>query len=357
MRWMQSLALGSWVCGTLWSGSAAAFTYEVLFEETLSRDAATLGRARMFAASYKSVLIDGKVETTGTDAVTFDRLVISSLRLMQQIPITANASLRLNLPIVGTFQKQEGQQVPRIISEATWLEAKPRLEFVFATQNSLDIILGLNLHIINGYDQSTESANFTANDRYDALSMNYGHIAVVKHGAGFDGGFSFQLSGEKTRKLSKSTSIEEGTLELEDRVYSPTTITIFANIKQGFGDVYGEFSAIEASGGGNLTDNNVTVREDYFRMQFSGVFPLMGKSLSFEPSVLYKSLAYADNRNVTLDTIPMYALHLKLGFDLGVPAYAGLIGVRGTDGQSLEEFNANYQIVGVGAVAGMSFVF
>ena len=356
MRHWALLFVGFWALSAL-PTSAQAFTYEVLFDETLGHDAATLGRARSFAASFKSVLLDGQVETSGTEAVTYDRLLVNGLRLMQQLPVTANASVRLTLPIVGTYEKQEGQQVPRIISEAKWLEAKPRLEVIFATQNSLDIILGLNYHLIGKYTQKTESANFNAKDHYSALSMNYAHLAIVKHGAGFDGGFAFQLSSEKSRKLSKSTTLEEGVFVVEDRVYSPTTISIFANVKQSFGDLYGEFSAIEASGGGNVTENNISVREDYFRMQFTGLFPILGKELQLESSLIYKSLAYADNRNVTLDTIPMMALHAKAKFDIGVPAFVGLIAVRGTDGQSLQEFNADYRIVGIGAIAGATLDF
>ncbi len=356
MRQWASLFLGFWALSAV-STPAQAFTYEVLFDETLGRDAVTLGRNRAFAASFKSVLLDGQVKTSGTDATTYDRLLVNALRLTQQLPVTPNASFRLSVPVVGTFEKQEGQQVPRIISEARWVEAKPRLELIFATQNSLDIILGLNLHVISKYTLATESANFTAKDHYSTLTMNYGHLAIVKHGSGFDGGFSFQLSSEKSRTLTKTTSLEEDALVVEDRVYSPTTISIFANVKQSYGDLYGEFSAIEASGGGNVTENNISVREDYFRMQFTGLFPLMGKDLQLESSLIYKSLAYADNRNVTLDTIPMMALHAKLKFNLRVPVFVGLIGVRGTDGQSLQEFNADYRIVGVGAVAGTAIEF
>lgn len=356
MRRRLSLTFGSWILGILASSSAQAFTYEVLFDETLSRDAATLGRSTYFASSFKSVLLDGKVENTGTDAVTYDRLLINSLRVLQQFSMTPNLGMRLLLPVTGTFEKQESRDEPKNISEATWGEAKPRVEIIYATQNALDFVLGLNFHFINAYTQKTDTPNFTASDHYAPLSMNYFHLALVKHAPTFDGGFSYQGKAERGRKLTKSTSLGEDPLELEDRVYTPTTIAIFANVKQSFGNLYGEFAAIEASGGGNRTEDNVGVREDYFRIQFTGLFPLGGKDLQLESSLLYKSLSYASNTNVTLDTIPMLGLHLKLHFQLGLPMFAGLIGVRGSDGQSLQEFNANYRIVGIGAVAGLSTV-
>lgn len=355
MRHWPSIAWGTFI-SWMAAGSAQAFTYEVLFDRTLAYDAVTLGRGARFDASAQSVLLDGRVKTAGTEAVTYDRLLINSLRVGQQFALSPNASARLTLPVVGTFEKQEGEQIPRKISEATWLEAKPRMEFIFATQNSLDLILGLNFYTISAYDVESKTENFKAKDHFGALNLSYPHLVVVKRGGRFDGGFSFQLDAERGRTVSKSTTLDESRLSFEDKVYSPTTIAIFTSLHQSFGDLYGEFAAIEASSGGNRIDNNIAIKEDYFRVQLGGMFPLLGKNLQLESNFLYKSLSYADNRNVTLDTIPSMALHLKLHVDYGIPLFAGIVGVRGTDGQSLQEFNADYRIIGFGGVAGVSLI-
>lgn len=356
MRHWPSIVSGAWI-SWMAAGSAQAFTYEVLFDNTLAYDAVTLGRGPRFDASLQSVLLDGRVKTAGTGAVTYDRLLINSLRLRQQLALSPNASARFTLPVVGTFEKQEGQQVPRKISEATWVEAKPKLEFVFVTQNNLDLILGLNYYAASSFDVESEAENFEAKDHYSSVSMTYPHLVIVKRAGRFDGGFSFQMDAEKSRNVSKTTSLDDTRLSFEDKVYSPTTIAIFANLHQSFGDIYTEFAAIEASSGGNRVDNNIAVKEDYFRVQLGGMFPLAGKDLQLESNFLYKSLSYADNRNVTLDTIPSMALHLKLHVNYGIPAFVGLIGVRGSDGQSLQEFNADYRIQGVGGVAGLGLLF
>jgi hypothetical protein len=344
--------LGHWTL----SNPASAFSYEVLFDETLARDAIFYGRGQVLVTGFKSVLLDGQVKTDGTDATTYDRLLVSSVRVLHQVPLSGNLALRGTLPVVLTYEKTEGDKIPRIITEATWFESKPKVELIYATQNNLDLVFGLNVYAISKYKVNTESENFTASDTYSPVTSNFGHLALVKHAGTFDGGFAFQFKAEKTRKLTKQTSLETDARTFEDRVYQPTTIAIFANTRRSFGDLYGEFAAVEASGGGNVSEVGRYVREDYFRFQLAGLFPLNGKSLGLESSLLYKSLSYADNRAVTLDTIPMAALHLKLHVDYGLPFFVGLIGVRGTDGQSLQEFNAQYKLFGVGGTAGLNLM-
>jgi hypothetical protein len=341
--------------GLLASGSAQGFTYEVLFEDTISRDAVIFGRTPGFQVVAKSVLLDGSVKTSGTDTRTFDRVLVNYAKYMQQFAIGSNASLRLTLPALINYRKEEGEQVPNIIRESTWLEAKPKFEFVYATQNSLDLVLGVDAYHVSAFEAKSESANFTATDKFEAASTTYGHLAVVKHGGNFDGGFSFKTAAEKKRNVTKSTNIDDSSVVVEDRIYDPTTIAIFMRTRLGLGLIYGEFAAIEASGGGNRTDRGATVKEDYFRVQLAGFFPL--GPFGFESTLIYKSLSYADNRNVTMDTIPMLGLQLKLSANFGVPVFAGIIGVRGTDGQSIPEFNAQYRLFGYGGIAGIQTNF
>lgn len=335
----------------------AAFTYEVLFENTIGRDAVQIGRLACTRIDTKAILLDGQVETSGTETINYDRSVFSYLQIMQQIALGTSAALRTTLPILLTYDKQEGGQSPRQISESSWLESKPKIELIYATQNALDLILGLDFYYISAHKYETQATNFTAQDKYRPVTMSFGHLVLLKHGGAFDGGFSFKLSGEKSREITKSTSQADSVYVVEDRVYDPTTISIFGQGHLGVSQVYMEFSAIEASGGGNRTDRGATIKEDYFRTQLTGMFPLGGKDLLLESSLIYKSLSYADSRNVSFDTIPMVGFHLKLHLNPGVPLYAGIVGLRGSDRQSIPEFNANYKLFGIGAVAGTQFSF
>lgn len=351
IKWMLS-------AGFLASGSARAFTYEVLYEDSIGRDAVTLGRQPGLFAASKLVLLDGQVKTSGTETTSYDRIVLNYIKIMSQLSLGPNAALRLAMPAEITYEKQEGEQIPREVSQATWLETKPKIEFTYATQNALDIVLGLDVYYISAHNVKTESANFTATDSYQGAVTTMGHVAIVKHGPSFDGGFYYKGSAEKIRKVTKSTSIDDSTFVVEDRVYDPAAVAIFMQTKQSFGQIFGEFAALEASGGGNRTEKGATVKEDYFRVQVAGMFPVMGsKDTQIESSLIYKSLSYADNRNITMDTIPMFGFQLKLLMNPGVPLFAGIMAVKGSDGQSIPEFNATYKLFGIGAVAGIQMNF
>ncbi len=353
MRWfMLSFSAGLFI-----AGPAHAFTYEVLFEDTIGRDAIMFGKQPGFVGMAKVILLDGQVKTSGTETTSYDRIFMNYAKVMQQIAIGPNAALRGSLPILINYQKLEGEQIPREVSEATWMETKPKVEFTYATQNALDIVLGMNAYAIQRREVEKESAFFTAKDDFDPALVTYAHLAVVKHSGNFDGGFYYKTAAEKKRNVTKSTSIDTSNFIVEDRVYDPSTVAIFMQSRQPFGQLFGEFAAVEASGGGNRTDRGATVKEDYFRVQMAGFFPLKGKDLQLESILIYKSLAYADNRNVTLDTIPMMGLQMKLHFNVGVPIFAGIIGVRGSDGQSIPEFNAEYKLFGIGAVTGIQTNF
>lgn len=339
------------------SSPAAAFEYEVLQLETVAHEAGTVGKGWAGGVSGRVVLLDGEVQVLGTETTQYDRVFINQVRAYQQMPLASNLNFRLALAAESLYQKQEGKEVPRIITEAQWGELKPRAEFIYSAQNGLDVVVGVESYYISSISRESKASNFTAKDSYESVTVTYPHVAVVKRNSNYDAGFAFVKSSEKTRHLSKTNSLDSTNIEVDDMVFVPTSVSLFYRGRASFGSYHGEFTAVEASGGGNKTSTGSTVKEDYFRVHFGGSFNLGGSALRFEPTLVYKSLSYADNRNVTLDTIPAFGLHLNLVVDQGIPAYIGIIGVRGKDGQSLTEFNAKYKLLGYGAAAGVNWQF
>lgn len=339
------------------SFGAYAFEYEVLFEDSIGRDAVKLGRAALFTSQAKFVLLDAKTSSSGTGTTSYDRTLLSSLRGVYQRPLVANTSVRAALPLVIQYRKETGEGASSLTTESDWLEAKPKIELVYGTQNALDIVLGYSFYYTGAFTRETEGPTFNAKDSFKSALLSYPQIALVKRAGNFDGGFSFKFSGEKGRKVTKENDLEAAKSEVEDRVFDPTTVSIFVQSRIANAQVFGEFSAVEASGGGNRTDTGATTLEDYFRVQIAGLMPLQGKALQLESILMYKNLSYADSKNIAIQTIPMGSLQLRLLMDSGLPLYAGLIGVSGSDGQSLPELNASYKIFGVGAVLGLQSQF
>ncbi len=351
------------VCVILWialsaAEGASAFPYETLQPETLARDAASLKHTNQGQLKYRVFVLDGEITTEGTQSTIDSHLLVNEARFAQQFVLSPNLALRLAAPTYFLYQKDEAKDGPTITSDAKWVEAQPRLDLVYSTQNLLDIALGSDAYYVRNYDYVSKTAEFTAKDSYHSAFYARPHLAIVKHGSNFDAGFTYQLKVEKNRAVTKSESIDNTSFTLNDKLFEPTTVAIFMRRDLAGGSIYGEFAAVEASGGGNKSSTGATSEEDYFRVQLSGAIPLASKSLVFEPALIYKSLSYADNRNVTLSTIPNFGLHLDLNFDNGgLPLFAGIILMRGTDGQSITEFNAKYKLTGYGATVGLNWGF
>ena len=338
--------------------AAKAFPYEVLQTDTFAKESATLKHTNQGQIKTRVVVIDGEITTVGTETTINTHVLINEARIMQQFLLGSNLTVRASSPFYFIYEKEEGKDAPRIVSEATWVEAQPRLDLVYATANNLDITLGADAFYVRNYDYTSKAVNFSSKDAYHSAFFARPHLSVAKHGSNFDAGFAYQVGVEKNRSLTKSNTIDNTSLQIQDVLYEPTVVSIFMRKDVVGSSVFGEFAAVEASGGGNKTSTGATSEEDYFRFTLAGAIPLASKALVFEPTLIYKSLSYADNRNVTLPTIPSFALHLDLNFDnAGLPVFLGAILVRGTDGQSLTEFNAKYKLFGYGAVLGLNWGF
>ncbi len=342
----------------LLADGASAFPYDVLETDTFAKESGTLKHTNQGQLKTRLILLDGEIITEGTDSTLYSQLLINEVRIMQQFTLGPNMAIRGSVPFYFMYEKEEGKDEPKIVSKANWVEAQPRLDLVYSTANSLDITLGADAFYVRNYDYKSKAATFSSSDAYHSAFFARPHLSVTKHGSGFDAGFAYQAGIEKNRALTKSNSIDNSSLVIKDVLFEPTHVSIFMRKDLVAGSIYGEFSAIEASGGGNKTPNGATGEEDYFKIQIGSAIPLASKSLVFEPVLIYKSLSYADNRNVTLPTIPGFGLHLDLNFDnSGLPVFAGIILVKGTDGQSITEFNAKYKLFGYGATAGLNWGF
>jgi transcriptional regulator with XRE-family HTH domain len=326
-----------------------AHTFDVLDFRSPGRDAIEFSKSAKVRAEAYGILMDGAVTSLGTEATTYDRTLVSHLQVWGGWGAGSRFYVRPNISVNGNWRKIEGAEAPRTITESQWLEGQARLEGTFITQNSLEVFLGVSINWYSAYEQKTQSVETTTYDRFSAAKLNYPHLGVVKRSGGFEGGFYFISGNEKVREVTKSSEGDDSIFRYDDRVFQPTTIGIFSRFRPRWGSAYGEFAAVQASEGGNRTDDGGTVEEDYIRFTLGGEYELPGGVGTLLGTLIYKSLSYADNRNVSLPTIPMWGSHLGLRTEqLGFPVTAGLIAASGRDGQSIDEFNAEYRMQGLG---------
>ena len=180
---------------------------------------------------------------------------------------------------------------------------------------------------------------------------------MVKRSGAFHGGFYVRQGAEVSRTVTKTNNADDSVLRFEDKVFTAPAIGIFASWQQGWGKLYGEFSSIQGSEVGNKTDDGASVDEDYIKFQLQGNYEALA-ALAVVGRFTHKTLSYADNRNVSTTTMPMSLLSLGIESSAAsVPVELLILHVFGSDGQSIQEFNADLKVTGFGASVSASFQF
>lgn len=335
-----------------------AHTWDILLHKSLGKDAVDFNRNGQFTTFTNTVLVDGAITSLPTEAVTYDRTLLNFADIAGVIPISDKISLRLDLMSQFAMRVEEGAEEPRKISRETWVEVYPRMGFTFLTQSNLEVFLGLTYAHIGAFERRIESEAIETVWSYEDVLMAIPHVGITKRTGSFEGGFYYKLKAEKSRSITKYTSQDESNLEFEDRAFDPTIVALFFQGKFGEYKLFTEFAAVQASDGGDTTDTGEKVMEDYTLARLMGYFPINPAVFNLRLFAMHKTLSYADNRNVTLSTIPMTSVHLQfLRGPENSNTYIGLIYATGKDGQSLPEFNAKYDVKGYGVTAGLHLAF
>ncbi|NRA64996.1 MAG: hypothetical protein HRU19_10980 [Pseudobacteriovorax sp.] len=345
-----------WLITIVNTGFAQSF--EVLFPYSLGYDALNYQPQFQVGSTLQSMLVDTEIETSGTESKTYDRTLVNFFRLQASQSLNPKVGMRGTILGLGEFRKLESATEPRVIREEVEYTIRPRFEFIFVTQNALEIFVGLTGRYVFPFEVETVSSSLTSKEDYDSAFLSTQHFGFVKRVGRLQGGFYFRKGAEKARRLKKSNDRDGTILENDDVIHDPTKLGIFARVPLGRNSIYVEFSPVQAGEGGNRTDQGATVTEDYISL-FSKVNIATGlQGLEFSGSLLYKTLSYADNRDVSPETIPQTGLHFDANYSLGRARFTfGLVLGYGKDGQSIDEFNADYRLIAFGGRIGASASF
>ncbi len=340
----------------LWSSLGFSETFDALHDHSLGYDSVTpKSRGGVYIQS-DAYLVDGKITTLPVNTVTYDRTAVNETRLSTNVPFSNRLSSNFSLFSKVNYQKIEGAVEPRKIDERKWIEAKGTLEFTVVTASRLELFVGATYLYIPAYETTSASLSVSTKTSVGKVGFPIPHFGVMKHSNSLEGGLFYIQGGQRDRTLRKTVSESDDILIFSETVYEPTVVAAFAKLKAGSGSFFSEFAAVQASEGGPKTDNGDTELEDYQRLRLIYYAPLGW--LGLKAGLTHRTLSYADNRNVGIETMPMSALTLKLlGGGEFSNGFIGIIGAYGRDGQSLREFNAKYQVFAFGGSVGLNLTF
>ena len=113
-----------------------------------------------------------------------------------------------------------------------------------------------------------------------------------------------------------------------------------------------ELAAVQAGEGGERSEQGNAVREDYLMARLGSVYPIKG-AFSMKLGLTHQTLSYSSNAFMNVDTVPFSSAKLLAYY--GNPKsnlYAGFVYGFGSDGQSIPEFNAKYDVKAYGVTMG-----
>ena len=325
--------------------------FEVLRPYSLGQDVLALNgkKTNELAVGLHSYLVDAEISSAGTGTKNYDRTLVNRLRLSYDLHFNDRFSLRPTFEATHFLNKIEGANEPRLVrKEGAWL-ARPSMIASFSTANNLDLFVEYTYQHASKTEAETKSVSLTATEEAPSIGFGYLSAGFVKKTSKFTGGFSFIKGGEASRVLTKENDRDDTVITTDDVIYEATQFAIFAAVPLSSWQIYGEFSAVQAGSGGPRTEEGATTKEDYIRLLTKLETPEILPSVRFASTLIYKTLSYADNRNVSIESIPQSGLHLDAISDSGPLGFkAGIVLSHGRDGQSLEEFNADYKIFSYG---------
>lgn len=297
-------------------------------------------------ASLAAGVVDGQIKTTPPDEVIFDRRFESRLSLGAEAFFSGRMGVRLNLAGESERRRIADQKGLGAIIDETKTLYKPALDGTFVTDKGLEIILGVVGHFY-GKDRRTTATDFgsttVTNNPARALGRR---LAILRRAPQWNGGFAYTKGGNSSRSL-KEEVFDGSSAELVDTIYIPSRIDMFGEggspaLKMRF-----HLGFIQARGLGPVDNRGNTIYTDHLEAILGLMAPMGGMAL--DGAIGHRTLSYSSSAFVGIDTTPVTTFHLKMF--MGPVDDSGYLGVymhRASDGQSLPEFNSEYNTIGGG---------
>lgn len=301
-------------------------------------------------------VVDGKVTTSPPDAVKYDRRAETLGVLGAEGIFAKRFGARLNLKGEISKRRQQEAEGPKATVDSVVKTYRPSLDLTFITDKGLEIFGGQEMQIIPAYKETVASSNGESTTAFGDSSVASRRFGVVRRAGAWSGGFYYQMGAESERTVEQ-TAFDGSGAEAEDVVFIPSRIGVMGAFKAISTLWDFELDFVQARGKGPKDDQGNTTYTDYFETHLGGLY-FFGGSLGMKGSIFHKTLSYANNAFVTMETIPATSIKLLgvIGNDES-NAFLGVIYAFGKDGQSLPEFNAEYEFDAFAVTFGSIFSF
>lgn len=342
------------VCIAPLSALPAAQAFPLEDDQTVGTMAVNFRRQSNIWSQWDLGFVDAQVKSSPPDAVKFDRRLESLAIIGGEAGIAKRWGLRVNVKAEYSRRKEAEQDAPRAVVESTRKTYTPSVDATFVTDKGLELFAGVAAQQTQPYTETVTSSAASSQTAFDRSLLLARRFGVVRRSAAWTGGFYYVLGVEKDRGFRQSAS-DGSELRGQETVFIPSRMGVFGQFGVMGSTCDLELNFVQARGMGPSDSRGVTVYTDYFEARASS-YVEFGSGIGLKLGGAYKTLSYASNAFVSLDTMPVESVRLLMIFGkLEAHAFAGVIGSYGKDGQSLPELNAQYKLTAFAATSGFIF--
>ena len=334
------------------AGPATAFPLED--DDTPGTRAVGFERRTNLWGRFDSGFVDAKITSSPPDEAKLDRRLETYMDAGFDLAFDKKYGLRFDAKATISKRKEAEVDEPRAVVEKTIKSYTPSLDATYVTDKGLEIFAGVEYEVEPAYEETVDSALASSKTDFGKSALLSRRVGVVRRAGPWTGGFYYELGAEGSRSFKK-TATDGSKLEGSEKTFIPSKLGVVGDFGA-LGSLWNfELDFIQARGLGPADEKGSTLYTDYFearggfRRDVSGPFGV-------EIDLAHKTLSYATNASMTLETMP--ASSVKILLTIGGKEsriFMGLLGTYGTDEQSLPEFNAKYEMKAVAATGGCRF--
>jgi hypothetical protein len=320
----------------------AAQAYTGLDEQTPGTLALQFRKQSNAWARVDSGFVDGKVETSPPETIKFDRR-LETLVTTGFDAFFKRFGVRGNLKVDYVRRRMEDEEEPKAVDDEETTTYQPSVDFTFVTDKGLELFVGVQASYMPGYTHTTDTPTADSRTEYGKSLLQAPRLGVTRRANVWSGGF-YYVAGDDSTRSYETTASDDTTVSGDEQIFEPPKVGVAGEVEAGSNTYDFELLFIQARGKGPKDDSNNTLYTDHFEVRLNALVGI-GSGFNLKAGAAHRTLAYANNANVNLDTIPVTTL--RTGVVLGSVESHGFFGLAysiGRDGQSLPEFNADYQL-------------
>lgn len=296
---------------------------------------------------------DGQIDSNATNQITHDRTVAVSNKTLFTMAIGSDLKAGIYFNGIGFRRLLSINRPVEINSERFFYELYSKFILIKTLPSGINLWLGYNYSLFPKYNYQTDYliSDNSPQTNFDTHNHSFFEFGFFQTTGNQAAGILVSTKAKAKRKIRQRILGSGEELQYNESHIKPDSLTFI--FERGSKDkLLFELEAINGDKANESKEQGYTATDFYSIYRIGGEFFL--GPVSLKTILSYKSFTYKSSKLVTIDGISEGGLHFKSKIptpimDVKVHFY----GTYGKEGQSLQELNSTYRLIGFGSTIGI----